>query len=71
MSLARDTASNSVAMMLVWICWAVFAPVVAGPVPIPALLPIKHNCPAPAVRHGVGGDLKTFVAAYDRCSTQE
>jgi hypothetical protein len=64
-SLAKRIAGDTMAIMAVALCWMVLAPMVAGPVPQPQ---VQHTCPAPAVVHGVGSNLKTFAHRIDRCA---
>lgn len=64
MSIAKRIAGDAVAMCLVWLAWAVLAPITMG---YPTLPTAKHVCPSPAVSHGVGGNLKTYRIPVDRC----
>ena len=51
---------------LLWLCWALGAPVVAeaGRTPIP----MHHVCPYLVFKHGVGSDLRTFTEVRDLCA---
>lgn len=51
---------------LIWLCWALAAPVVADA----AREPVRYDamCPHIEVTHGVGSDLRTWVKARDLCA---
>lgn len=61
-------AGHTMAWCLLWLTWALLAPIVAGPLPA---LRAEHNCPSPVVIHGIGSDLKTYVRTIDRCAQNE
>lgn len=62
---SSQVAGFTVFFCLLWLTWAVFAPIIAGPVKLP---PMQHNCPDKFFVHGVGGNLKTYVRVIDKCS---
>lgn len=53
--------------ILLWLCWAVLAPMVAGPIREPKT-ELNAICPSPGRVHGVGGNLKTTVREVDWCA---
>lgn len=56
---------------LLWLCWAVMAPIVADKAHElkSASAPQQHICPLLDISHGVGSDLKTFVKVQDLCQS--
>lgn len=64
MRFSKDVAGTTVVLLILWLIWAVGAPLVVGHRPFPAP---PHECPTPYMQHGVGKDLKPFVKAADRC----
>lgn len=64
--IARLAAGHTVAIMTLWLCWALMAPIVAEKA---RAAPQEQTvCPWLILRHGVGGDLKTFTRVRDACS---
>lgn len=51
---------------LLWLCFALAAPVIAEAKREPVVF--EHICPMIQLSHGIGGDLKTFVRARDLCA---
>lgn len=66
-SVARAAAGDSVAVLTIWLAWALLAPITAGyrEVPVP-----KHTCPMPYTQHGVGSDLRPYARRVDRCALE-
>lgn len=60
-------AGHLAAYCLVWLCWAVGAPIVAEAARIEP--PRHHICPLLQIRHGVGGNLKTYTRVRDLCQS--
>lgn len=55
------------AFNLLWMCWALGAPVVADAARQPARY--EAICPYIVVTHGVGSDLRTWVKERDLCAS--
>ena len=64
--MSRLIAGQCVAFCTVWLCWALLAPIVAGPIPAPAVQPMR--CPMVRVMHEVGSDLRVRAIGRDLCS---
>lgn len=59
-------AGHLLAYCLIWLCWAVGAPIVAE---VTRVKPVaQHLCPYPLIRHGVGSDLRTTIKVRDLCA---
>jgi len=56
------------AQCLIWLCWALGAPIVAEAARTP--IPRHDICPYLIIKHGVGSDLRTFTEVRDLCSEQ-
>ena len=56
-------AGWTVAVILLWLCWSVAAPLVARP----STITYHQICPMIQVKHGIGSDLKTFRRESDFC----
>jgi hypothetical protein len=53
------------AICTAWLCWAVLAPIVADKA---RAEPTQQNiCPMPAIKHGIGPDLRTWTKSRDLC----
>lgn len=50
---------------LLWLCWALGAPVVADAARQPTVY--HHICPMLQIKHGVGSDLRTTTKVRDLC----
>lgn len=64
---SRLIAGHCLAYCLIWLCWALAAPIVAEAArvePKPDAI-----CPWLQIRHGVGSDLKTYIRVRDLCQS--
>lgn len=66
-SVARKAAGDTMAVVTLWLSWALLAPVTVGYRELPEP---KHTCPVPYTQHGVGSDLKTYARRVDRCALE-
>lgn len=64
MPLPQRIAGDAMALITIWLTWALLAPVVADTIQAPAP---PHTCPAPQMIHGVGANLQTYTRPIDRC----
>lgn len=64
--MANLIAGWTMAFNLIWLCFALAAPVIAEVKREPVVF--EHVCPMIQLSHGIGSDLKTFVRARDLCA---
>lgn len=66
--MANLTAGWLMFWCLLWLCWATCAPVVADAYRERYKQPAQHLCPMLQMRHGIGGDLRTYTRVKDLCA---